>query len=438
MSESRQLKRVLGTPLLILFGLAYMVPLVVFTTYGIVTNVTNGYLPTAYVITLIAMLFTSYSYVNMVKADPSAGSSYSYVKKTFGINVGFMVGWSLLLDYLFLPMINYMLIGIYLNAQFPEVANWVWVVAAILLVTSLNIVGIVTISGVNFVLITAQVLFLIIFFTLSIYHITQQDAPNLLSPFYGEGFNFNQIMAGAAILCLSFLGFDAISTLSEEAKNPLITIPRAIMGCTLIGGGIYIVAAYLGHLVYPEHKFANIDSAALDIFFMLGGKIFTAFFIAAYIAGCFASAIASQASVSRILFAMGRDNILPRRPFGLLHKKFHSPYLNTLLVGIISLTALFTTLEFIASMISFGALVAFSFVNLTVIKHYLVNDKTADSSLLKHGVLPSIGFLLCVWLWTSLSAMNIVVGLIWALFGLILLGVMTKGFKVTLSATRPV
>lgn len=438
MSHSRQLKRVLGTPMLVLFGLAYMVPLVVFTTYGIVTNVTQGYLPTAYVFTLIAMLFTAYSYINMVKADPSAGSSYSYVKKTFGINVGFMVGWSLLLDYLFLPMINYMLIGIYLHAQFPEVASWVWVVAAILLVTSLNVVGIVTISGVNFVLITAQILFLIIFFALAIYHIHQQDAPNLLSPFYGEGFSFNQIMAGSAILCLSFLGFDAISTLSEEAKSPLLTIPRAIMGCTLIGGGIYIVAAYLGHLVYPEHLFANVDSAALDIFFILGGKAFTAFFTAAYIAGCFASAIASQASVSRILFAMGRDNILPRRPFGLLHKKLHSPYINTLLVGVISLSALFTTLEFIASMISFGALVAFSFVNLTVIKHYLVNNRTADSSLFKHGLLPSIGFLLCVWLWTSLSAMNIVVGLVWALVGLILLGVMTKGFKVTLSATRPV
>ena len=136
-----QLKRALGLPALVLFGLVYIVPLTVFTTYGIVTETTGGRLPVAYIVTLIAMAFTALSYARMVVAFPVAGSAYTYTQKTFGAPLGFLIGWSLLLDYLFLPMINYLVIGIYMEAAFPAVPAWVYILVSIAIVTVLNVVG---------------------------------------------------------------------------------------------------------------------------------------------------------------------------------------------------------------------------------------------------------------------------------------------------------
>ena len=120
------LRRVLGLPSLVFFGLAYMVPLTVWTTYGVVTTTTEvNHLPAAYVVTTTAMLLTAYSYGRMAVAHPAAGSAYTYASHAFGRPLGFMVGWGLLLDYIFLPMINYLVIGLYLGDYFPSVPSWV-------------------------------------------------------------------------------------------------------------------------------------------------------------------------------------------------------------------------------------------------------------------------------------------------------------------------
>src|SRR6478672_11060288 len=162
------LKRALGLPGLVLFGLVYMVPLTVFTTYGIVTQTTGGRLPVAYVVTLIAMVFTALSYARMCVAYPVAGSAYTYAQKSFGAPIGFLSGWSLLLDYLFLPMINYLVIGIYLEAAFPAIPAWVFVLVAIVIVTILNIVGIVSVARANVVIIAVQSIFIVTFIVLSL------------------------------------------------------------------------------------------------------------------------------------------------------------------------------------------------------------------------------------------------------------------------------
>jgi putrescine importer len=426
-----RLRRVLGMPALVLFGLAYMVPLTVFTTYGVVTDGTEGHLPGAYVVTLAAMLFTAYSYGRMVNVHPYAGSAYTYTQKTFGSHTGFMVGWALLLDYIFLPMINYLVIGLYLNAQFPSVPNWVWIVAAIVLVTGLNVLGIRLVTRMNLVLVGFQVVFIVVFLIGAIRTIADDGAPSLAEPFFGGDPSMSKIFAGAAILCLSFLGFDAISTLSEETHNPRRTIPRAIMVTTLAGGAMFILISYAGHLAFPDWRaFTDVDSAALDVMKHIGGSFLASFFTAAYIAGCFASAMASQASVSRILYAMGRDGVLPRSFFGRLSERYRTPALATLLVGLVSCVALFISLDLAAAMISFGALAAFSFVNLAVIKHYVVDENRRTSrDLVLFGLIPLIGVLLTAWLWTSLSRTTFTVGGIWVLAGLVWLAFITRGFR---------
>ena len=423
------LKRALGVPALVLFGMVYMVPLTVYTTYGIVTQLTGGRLSVAYLVTLAAMVFTARSYARMSAAFPVAGSTYAYTQRTFGAPVGFLAGWSLLLDYLFLPMLNYLVIGIYLEAAIPAVPAWVFVLASIVLVTVLNIVGIVSVARANFLLLAVQAIFIVVFVVMSVLAITKMGNVNLMAPFTGDGTagGASPIFAGAAILCLSFLGFDAVSTLSEEAKDPTRSVPKAIMIATVVCGLIFVGLSYVSQLVFPSNQFAEVDSGSLDVMTAAGGQFLNTFFTAAYIAGAFGSALTSQASVARILYAMGRDGIMPRKVFGHVSVRFATPTFSILVVSVISLAAIWIKLDFLASIVSFGALIAFSAVNLTVIKHYFVDER--EKNVFNNAVLPGIGFVLTVWLWTSLSWLTLEVGLIWLAIGLAWLLAVTRGFQ---------
>src|SRR3954447_7997682 len=366
-------RRVLGLPALVFFGLAYMVPLTVWTTYGVVTTSTEGHLPLAYLVTTIAMMLTAYSYGRMVVAQPIAGSAYSYASRSFGRPVGFMVGWALLLDYIFLPMINYLVIGLYMQDYFPSTPQAMWVIIAVVLVTALNILGIRLLAGMNLLFVAAQFIFIAVFAAMAVAKITSDvDVQSYSAPFYDSNTDLGLVFSGAAILALSFLGFDAVSTLSEETEDPRRKIPRAIVLCALVGGLVYILQAYVAQLAFPNFgSFADHqDVASADVMKGIGGDFLNSFFTATYVAGAFACAMASQASVARILFAMGRDGSLPRPLFYRLHRKYRTPVSANVVVGVFGLTALFISLATVSSMISFGALAAFSFVNLAVIKTY--------------------------------------------------------------------
>jgi len=426
-------KRVLGLPALVFFGLAYMVPLTVWTTYGVVTTSTRGHLPLAYTVTTIAMLLTAYSYGRMVVAQPIAGSAYSYASRSFGRPLGFMVGWALLLDYIFLPMINYLVIGLYMQDYFPSTPQAMWVIIAVLLVTGLNILGIRLLSGMNFAFVAAQFIFIAVFAVMAIVHITSDvDVQSFSAPFYDSGTDLGLVFAGAAILALSFLGFDAVSTLSEETNNPRKKIPQAIVLCALVGGLVYIFQSYLGHLAFPDYQsFADRqDVASADVMTTIGKDFLNSFFTAAYVAGAFACAMASQASVSRILFAMGRDGSLPQPLFFRLHRKYRTPVTANLIVGLFGLTALFISLATVSSMISFGALAAFSFVNLAVIKTYWVDrGQRGGAEAFKYVVIPFLGFAFTIYLWTQLSGLTFKIGLGWLAAGFVYLLVLTRGFR---------
>ena len=429
-SSDTSLRRVMGVPSLVIFGLAYMVPLTVFTTYGLVAVTTGGHVPTAYLVTLVAMLFTAFSYAALVKAFPRAGSAYTYARRAFGGTVGFLTGWSLMIDYLLLPLINYVLMGIYLNAQFPGIPPWVFALAGVLLITGLNIVGITVVRNANLVLVGLQLVFAAVFVVCAVLHVAQNPGVSLLQPLYDAGLTFPGLLAGAAMLALSFLGFDAISTLSEEARDAERTVPRAIILTTIIGGLIFTVIAYVSTLVIPNvADIENPDAAANQIMEVAAGRWLEVFFLVAYIAGCIAAALASQASVSRILFAMGRDGVLPRF-FARLSRRYQTPIGAAIFVGVVSLAALIADLNTVASLISFGALAAFSLVNLSVIKHFLFDERRRGAAaVLRFGVLPALGFALTAWLWFSLSALALTVGLVWIGVGIVWLAVLTRGFR---------
>ncbi|MFP3538625.1 APC family permease [Pseudomonas sp. SIMBA_021] len=431
-AQGTSLRRILGLPALVFFGLVYMVPLTVFTTYGVVTQLTGGRTAAAYAITLLAMIFTALSYSVMVKKYPIAGSAYSYASLSFGPGIGFLAGWSLLLDYLFLPMINYLVIGLFLNLAFPAVPAWVFVVATISLVTLLNIRGIGSVSSMSNLIVCAQMVFVVVFVALVVRQLAGAESLDLSAPWVGDGSQDGllPLMAGAAVLCLSFLGFDAVSTLAEETRDPRRDIPRAIVITTLGAGLLFILLAMTSQLAFPGSSFKDADSAASEVMLHAGGRFLEMFFTATYVAGAAGSALASQASVSRILFSMGRDGILPRRVFGTLSERYKTPVVAIVLVSLVSLLAVVIDLTTLASMISFGALVAFSVVNLAVIKSHLGQGQPRSTArLLQYGLLPLIGFALIAWLWTSLSALTLGIGLAWFALGLLYLGIHTRGFR---------
>ncbi|MEN1968750.1 APC family permease [Lentibacillus sp. N15] len=434
MKSDTEFRKVLTLLPVVLFGLAYMVPLTVFTTYGIVSQLTKGMLPMAYVVTLLTMLFTSFSYGRMVRAYPYAGSAYTYAQKSLNPHIGFFVGWVLLLDYLFLPMINYLVIGIYLNAEFPAIPVWFWLILAIMIVTIVNVRGIRVVAGVNFTLISFQIIFVALFIILSVKGLLSgEGAGTLFStlPFFNPEGSSSPVFGGAAILCLSFLGFDAVSTLSEETINAKKIIPKAIFLVTIIGGLLFIIISYLGQLVFPDYmSFKDPDSAGLEVAAFLGGTLFKSFFLTAYILGCFASATSSHASVSRLLYAMGRDTILPKKIFGYLYSKYRTPVFNTIIVGVVALSALLFSLETVSSFISFGALSAFTFVHISVFAHFYVrNRKRTFKDFILYLLLPLIGVILCIWLWTSLSKFAFLLGISWLIIGCIYLMYLTRMFK---------
>jgi putrescine importer len=436
--SSTHLRRALGLVGLTLFGLSYMAVGTVFTTYGIVNQVTDGHLPLAYVVALIAMLFTASSYAAMVHRFPVAGSAYTYVQQSFGGVVGFLTGWLLMLDYLFIPMLNFLILGLYVGSQFPSIPMQIPALCAVILVYVFNVLGIKMANRFNIATIVISTAVVAVFAILALkMAIGDPNAPGLVEPFIPSAEGFSPILTGAGILALSFLGFDAVSTLSEEARRPKRDIPRAIILTTLIGGALFIVVSWVGAMAYRPDDWAHVpqdllDSAGVVLANYVGGSIFGVLMVVATIAGCLGSGLAGQVSVSRILFSMGRDGILPR-PLGILSPRYKTPAVATTVVSIIALSCLFLSLDQVAFMVSFGALAAFSMVNLSVIRTYLFprsgqGDRTVWG-IVRYGLLPLVGFALCIWLWTSLEPFTWVIGGIWALIGVAILAAKTRFFS---------
>lgn len=427
-----QLKRTLSLGSVVLFGIAYMTPIIVLGTFGILADVTRGVVPSAYLVASVAMLFTALSYGRMAAAFPVAGSAYTYVRKSISPKLGFLAGWAVLLDYLFLPMAIWLIGAAYLHSAFPAVPQALWVLAFIGVTTAINVVGLRLAKNINGVLMLVQFLVLIAFVGLAIHYVMGDASRPLwtLEPFLKEGTQLPLIMGGAAIACYSFLGFDAVSTLTEETHEPRKTIPRAILLITLIGGGIFIAASYFVQLAHPSVEFQNADSAAYEIARNIGGDLFVSVFLIGLIVGQFTSGLSAQASASRLLFAMGRDGVLPRPFFGRISKRFETPVNSIVLCGVVALLALHMDVTTSTSFINFGAFLAFSLVNLSVIFHYYLG---AQQRGVREWVLfllfPLIGLCADLWLMVSLDHLAIWLGASWLVLGVIYLAVITGGFR---------
>jgi putrescine importer len=430
------LRRRLKLHHVVFIGLAYMSPFAVFDTFGIVTEMTNGHVPASYIIVTIAIIFTAFSYAKMVRVYPSAGSAYTYTRKTINPGVGFLVGWAALLDYLFLPMINALLADIYLSAEFPDVPGWIWVVGLIVIITVLNIIGVKISALANMGMVIFQAVVAVVFVALTLGAIASDNALRFsLAPFYAVDMDTASLIGGASVLALAFLGFDAVTTMSEETVEPSKTMPRAIMWVAALGAMFFVVVTYCMQTLVPdlaalERITSETESASPYIALVIGGIVFQTIFLAGACISVLSSGLASQTSASRLLYAMGRDGMLVKRIFGYVSPRFGTPTLNIVAVGVVALTALMLDLDSAISLINFGAFTAFAFVNLSVIAFYLRRrGAPSTGSVVGWIVAPALGFLINVYLWAHLDALAMTVGLTWTVIGFIYLLWMTRGFQ---------
>lgn len=424
---TQELKRSLSLFDLLAYGLVFITPIAPVAVFGIVFNASHGMVPLVYLIGLVAMVFIALSYMAMAKAYPIAGSVYSYASRSLGATVGFFAGWAILLDYVLIPTLTYVVCAIALQSVYPEISKPVCIVVMIVLATAINYLGIETTAKVSFVLLAFQLVILIVFAIFGWNAIAHGVAGAHVSfaPFYNPAELTPALVFGALSLAvLSFLGFDAISTLSEESRGGSAMIGRATMLSLCLSAVLFVAQTWLasmfvlGKTSLPEGDATN--AAFYNISGIVGGPAlkFVLAIPGAFLSGL-AGAIAAQAATARLLFGMARDGELPHW-LAHIDEKRKVPTRTVLLVAAVTVVTGLTMsdrLELLTSMVSFGALLGFLLLQLSVIAHFIVREKSRNY--LRYLVAPSIGFLIIAYVLWNAEANAKIAGGAWMIAGVI-------------------
>ncbi|SHI31676.1 APC family permease [Desulfosporosinus lacus] len=431
----QELKRALSFKDLLFYGMVFMVPIAPMGIYGYVTDVSNGMAPMAYIIGIIAMIFTALSYARMSKAFPMAGSVYSYASRGINPYVGFFAGWSLLLDYILTPALVYLVAGYALQEILPILPYWGWIALFVIINTVVNFRGIELTAKTNIGLLIFELFVLVIFVVMAFVAVLKgagQGAFTLDPIWKPEGFNMDMVMAATSLAVLSFLGFDAISTLAEEAKEPQKIVGRATVTALILVGGLFVLQTYLAGLLWPDHTtFQNPDTAFYAVAQVAGGnwlRILVA--LGTAVAWGIGDGLVAQAAISRLLYSMSRDKMMPAF-LGKIHPKYQTPYMSTLFVAFIAIAiGALLSMDLLTSMVNFGALTGFMFLHASVVSHYVIRGKQTDlTSLFKYLLLPAIGFIIIFYVWMSLQPQAKIVGFSWLAIGFVYTAYKTKFFK---------
>ena len=428
----QELKRTLTTKDLVVYGLIFMVPIAPFGIYGTVMSISEGMVVLAYMIGMVGMVFTAFSYWRMSEEFPISGSVYGYATHAIGKGVGFVSGWAILLDYILVPALLYVVAAVALASVFPTVPFAVWIIGFVVFNTVVNVVGIEFTSRLNWVMLIFEIIVFLIFCVAAFtYIVNNPDVDFTLRPIFdGDNFSIGIVLSAVSVCVLSFLGFDGISTLAEETKGGSDSVGRASIWALVLVGGFFFVQTYLAACVIPWEgvaTFTNIDSAFYEVAEVAGGaKVMWICAIATGLAWGIADCLVAQAAISRILFAMARDGFLPK-PLAKVHPRFKTPHVATILIAVISLiiTLGFTQgIQDLAELINFGALSAFIILNFTVIYYFVYKKKSKQY--FKHLVLPLIGFIVIGVVWFSLSPQAMKLGAAWVVIGIILYNFITR------------
>ena len=409
------LKRALGLPSLVVFGLAYVAPISVFTTYGVAMALAPGQLALSYGVATLAMLLTALSYASLARWFPNAGSVHTYASRALHPGLGFLAGWAMTLDYLMIPVVNFIIGGIFGASLVPFIPAWAWMAAALAASTVLNTLGIETTDRAARVVLALEVVAIGVFVAVAVAVGRGAVMPPGAIPWAG-------VFSAASIVAISFLGFDAVTTLAEEATHPLRDIPRAVVLTCLVAGGLFVAVGLAAYRAYPVTTFADVDAAGFTASAAIGGAGLAALVAAGELVGSFAGALAGQAGAARLIFGISRSTGLGRGVLDRLHATRWVP------IGVVGLLAVTGTLAFVigleqvVSLINFGALTGFLLVHAAAMREGVTrHDALTIAVCLRHVLVPLAGAVCVATLLWNLSSTALLIGAAWLAAGAVVL-----------------
>jgi len=240
------------------------------------------------------------------------------------------------------------------------------------------------------------------------------------------------VSMATAFAALTYIGFDGVTTLAEDVENPRRNVLIAIVSVCAFTTLFSCLLVYLAQMIWPDyHAFPNIETAFMDVTRRVGGEpLFQAMGIVILL-GSLGSGLSGEVAAARLLFAMGRDGILPRKFFGYVDTVRSVPTFNVVLIaGVTLFGCLLFDLEQAGDLLNFGAFLSFMGVNLAAIRQYFFSPPAFHRRrVLTDLAVPGVGFLFCLAMWINLPSLAKVVGGLWFMAGIIYGALRTQGFR---------
>jgi putrescine importer len=440
-----RLRRVLTAWDLILYGIVAVTPIAPATVFGLAELRSHGHAVVTILAAMIAMVLTAVSYGRMAALYPSAGSAYTYVGRSLHPYLGFAAGWTMLLDYFVNPLFCVLYGTLSLIRVLPGLPFMVGAALFAGTITFFNLRGIRSTARTNQIILGFMFTVLFCYVVLAVRYIyIRHGLCGLFSvrPFYTPSkFDLRDIAGATSFAALTYLGFDAVTTLAEDVQDPRKNVMRAAVGVCVFTGLFGGLLVYLGQLVWPDYtSYSNIETAFVDVTRRVGGIPLFWAMTSLLVVALLGAGMTAQVGAARLLFGMGRDNVIPSRFFAHLHHRRNTPNRNIWLVGLLAFFgAQILSYETAAEILNFGAFLGFMGVNLAVIGEFWVRRRGGqDRSFVADLALPFLGFLFCTAIWLGLASPAKIAGSIWLVAGLGVLIAHTRGFRQSLSLPDPV
>ncbi len=433
------LRRALTLWDLVFYGIVLVQPVAPMGIFGVVSQEARGHVATTILIGMGAMLLTALSYGRMARAYPSAGSAFTYVGQELHPGLGYLTGWSMVMDYVLNPVICTIWCSKAAMNFVPEVPYVMWIVFFAALFTALNLRGVKASARTTEVLAIAMFVVLLLFLASAVRYLmgVSLDRAALTRPFYDPAtFSWPLVLTGASIASLTYIGFDGISTLSEEVENPRRNILLATVLTCLITGVLALIQVYAAQLVWGNWKgFPDVDTAFVHVAGKAGGPAMFAILNATLLVANIGSGSSAHLGAARLLYGMGRSEALPARFFGAVDARRNIPRNNVLLIGAFALVGgLLLTYQLGAEMLNFGAFIAFMGVNVAALTRYWVRS---EDRRITNLVWPLLGFGICFYLWWSLRTPAKIAGGLWLGAGVLYGAIRSRGFTRDVVAFEP-
>jgi putrescine importer len=429
-ADAPRLRRALTLRDLVVYGIVLIQPVAPMGIFGVVSLEARGHVVTTILIGMFAMLITAVSYGRMARVYPSAGSAFTYVGRELNPVLGYATGWSMVMDYVLNPIIAAIWCSKGAMNVAPEIPYPLWVSLFAGLFTALNLRGVKASARTNEILAAGMSVVVLIFFVAAVRFLlgAHLGSADLIRPFYDrQTFSLPVVLTGASIASLTYIGFDGISTLSEEVENPRRNILLAtVLTCAIIGV-LASLEVYAAQLIWGDWKgFPDPDTAFVHVAGKAGGVVLFQLVNMTLLVGNIGSGAGAHLGAARLLYGMGREGALPRSFFGAIDARRNIPHKNVLLIGALTLGgALVLSYQLGAEMLNFGAFIAFMGVNLAALWHYWVRT---EEKRWVDGALPLVGFLVCLYLWVSLRMPAKLAGGAWLAAGMLFGAIRTRGF----------